>query len=661
MEQANSVDQFLKLLERFKQYKGVFFRGQSEKYSTISPSISRDKGYYENEHLIFEETIRLKKEEFEVYKWPIEKLAKMQHFGIPTRLVDVTIDPLVALFFAIQNVDDENAGNVYVFIQNGHSLDSKHVRLLSLVSTLSDLSIEKIKKAYESNYIDYISEEEILVMIQNAAFIEYTEELKKTNSRLFNQKGTFVICGNEICEGKISRTIRTIDKVIPNIVIRIPYEYKNLVKKELDEKYGINETMIYPELPSVANYIKEKYKHDNFNIDGTYSIVETKDISHAGAKRISIIVVLEKPLKVEYIKQVAKSIIEKQASSKDVVWIYVAKNSNDYIMSNWVLRGQWISNKLETKYRPLPIGNSDGDGYYWDESKSYSTLGDYYSENVFDDDKDLFVYHDKIFEGIKAVYDILQATFNSSGIDEFTEVVNKHKKFINRYYNLLGEFGHSRDKNFDDFLENYSQAALFLDNIQIWVNRKDLNERTKKYQILRCLEDAKRYIDAIENERPNWVKKLNVTKSDYENINFKSKQKKEYQYKQTLPLNPNALIVKFNIEIVKNADNTFYIKGITNLYDKANIMLSVKDINGQLRGQSKTEVINGCFEFETFSDNGAGYSPGLYLAEIIVPIPSVQPQEFILKAGIEYENLAGEYMDRTGIGPTLKYVKEFII
>lgn len=661
MEQASNVKQFLKLLERYKVYSGVFFRGQSEKYSTITSSISRDIGYYQNEHLIYAETISMKRDEFEVFNSPIERLSKMQHYGIPTRLIDVTVNPLIALFFAVQNTNDKYSGNVYVFIQKEHPLHSKHVRLLALLATLSDYSINEIKKTYTKYYEDNISEEEILLMVQEPAFVEYTEALKNTNSRLFNQKGTFAVCGNEVINGVIQKKIKPLDKVCPVRVIRIPYEYKLSVKRELDEHYGINKPIIYPELPSVADYIKEKYKSENLNIDGTFSIVEVKDISHLAVKRISIKIVLEKTLQIHQIKQIGKSIIDKYTENNDVVWIYIAKNGDDYIMNNWILRGQWISDKLDDKFRPLPIGKPDGNGYYWDHSKSYSTLADYYSQYVFDDDKNLYVYYEKVYSNIKTIYNNLYTAFQSMGINEFASIVNKHKKTIHEAFMLFGEFGRSKNKEFDDYLDNYQQVALQLDKIQLWVKRNDLNERAKHYQIFQCFQYAKKHVDIIDHKSSKWMKRLNVTEADFNRIDPQNRSKNDYQYRSTLPLNPNALIVEFDVDICKNSDNTFRIKGKTNLFDKAILMLSVRDMNGKLQGQSKAEVNDGCFDFGVFSNKGSGYSSGKYKAEISLSIPNVQPKEFVQKAGIEYENLAGEYMDRTGFGPTLKYEKEFII
>jgi len=39
-------------------------------------------------------------------------------------------------------------------------------------------------------------------------------------------------------------------------------------------------------------------------------------------------------------------------------------------------------------------------------------------------------------------------------------------------------------------------------------------------------------------------------------------------------------------------------------------------------------------------------------------VPDVQPKNFIKLAGIKYENLSGEFIDRAGIGPFGKYEYE---
>lgn len=309
MEQANCITDYLKILERYNEYRSHFYRGQLEKYTTISPSIARNRGYASNESAIYHESIGMKQDEFKGLVTPLEKLAKLQHYGIPTRLVDVTIDPLIALYFAVENTDDLSPGNVFLYLINGYPSDSKEAKILSILPTLPSLDGDSVIVEYEKIFGEALSRKEVLEAVCTPIIIQYSDMLQISNPRLHSQKGTFLICGNEVVDSSITNSLKSLDTLTPSVIIRIPYEYKKEIKDELDLKYGINQTKIYPELPSVANYIKEKYKEENLSLDGKYSIVKTEDISHAMAKRISITIVLTKPMRIDQIKSLVVSII----------------------------------------------------------------------------------------------------------------------------------------------------------------------------------------------------------------------------------------------------------------------------------------------------------------------------------------------------------------
>src|SRR5699024_11840656 len=98
-----------------------------------------------------------------------------------------------------------------------------------------------------------------------------------------------------------------------------------LIKKELDQQYQINKTKVYPELISAADYIKEKYKEKNISLDGTYSLVEVKDLSYPRVKRVSIKIVLSKHLKINEIHMVINQNIKAYKPKYDVINIFVAK------------------------------------------------------------------------------------------------------------------------------------------------------------------------------------------------------------------------------------------------------------------------------------------------------------------------------------------------
>jgi len=661
MEQANTVNEYLKLLSRYNNYKNIFYRGQSGEYDDITPSVSRNAGYRINESHIYGDAIKLGGNNFQNLKTPIEHLSKMQHYGIPTRLVDFSGNPLIALFFAVQKEDRNSHGNVYVFIQPEHEVHSKHIRLLALLATTESLQTNEIRKLYQSYYSENISENELLKFASQGVFIKYSNVFQKTNVRLSCQKGTFAICGNEVSGEIITKTILPLNSITPTMIIRIPSEHKQAVKKELDERYSINDTVVYPEFTSVAGYLREKYKKQEFNLDGTFKILEEDDCSYIRAKRISIVAVLNSSLLIEEIKQIAILIIDRYKKRNDVVWVFIAKNDDAYIMRNWIIRAQWINEALEPCYKPTVIGEIDKAGYIWCLEKSYSTLADYYDEFAFKEDKNLLALNIKTFTELQIHYKYLIKAFKRDNLNNLESYVIRNAKDISKIYLQLGEYGYSRNNALNEYLYNFQQLALHLDNVVLWIRNERLNPQAKKHQITICLNDAKSNYKQIIKDLNYWKKLIGLSELDIDKLAVNPNGSKSYQYQPTIPLNPQGLDVCFNFNISMNSDNTVTINGKTNLFDKASLIISIRDSAGLLLAQNKSFVKNGLINFGKLGKTNIGFGKGRYTIEVTLSLPSTQDKDFVSKAGIEYENLTGNYVYRNGIGPIVEYVEEFVI
>lgn len=112
-----SAFDFLKLVHDFKENRNhpseiEFYRGHADKNWRLLPSVYRQSMLSFEETLI-NEFLRRRPDEFSE-KDAFSMLAKMQHYGLHTRLLDVTENPAVALYFACCEKDDRD-GEVFLF------------------------------------------------------------------------------------------------------------------------------------------------------------------------------------------------------------------------------------------------------------------------------------------------------------------------------------------------------------------------------------------------------------------------------------------------------------------------------------------------------------------------------------------------------------------
>lgn len=140
----------------------LFYRGQSSNYENSNnvASIFRQgkEGGYTHEYSFTNEYMRRYANEFNDLENNFSRLSYMQHFGLPTRLLDVTTNALVALYFACQpNLDFEDNktnGIVNMFISNtkpdidNYMYYSSRSDTVEVLSTLALMDEVKKKEIY---------------------------------------------------------------------------------------------------------------------------------------------------------------------------------------------------------------------------------------------------------------------------------------------------------------------------------------------------------------------------------------------------------------------------------------------------------------------------------------------------------------------------------
>lgn len=269
----NSVDSFIKEIKSISSNEKLFYRGHSNINYLLLPSIMRNNSWRCHEHDMYNECIIECSKSFENCNTHLDKLVLMQHYGLPTRLLDITQNPLVALYFACDSNFEKN-GEVIVLTASPEHLkypQSDTVSVLASLAPLSNETKEKLSNWSDDRKENDFSRTKLLHEVRNEkpAFEDHiTRDVinqccfvvaNKKNERIVNQDGAFILCGlidinnfvTEINKYRYSEKQR-------EQVFVVPKDKKKEILAVLDS-LSINKARLFPEIEDVALYIKEKY------------------------------------------------------------------------------------------------------------------------------------------------------------------------------------------------------------------------------------------------------------------------------------------------------------------------------------------------------------------------------------------------------------------
>ncbi len=129
------------------------FRGQSDKDWNIQASLFRNVDIARSEHELLDKYLN-KFPEFSSQSM-INTFADMQHYGIPTRLIDWSTNPLIALFFAC-NEQPEKDGRLFFYPRNKVMNPSQSYVVANFLCELGGFNIQH---RHAKKITDDVSEE----------------------------------------------------------------------------------------------------------------------------------------------------------------------------------------------------------------------------------------------------------------------------------------------------------------------------------------------------------------------------------------------------------------------------------------------------------------------------------------------------------------------
>lgn len=249
-----SVDQLIEHLNKMPNH--FIYRGQSNANWGLQSSLERiiDKKWSADEARRFEEySLSQFKSKFHLYDHenskPDSKLAWlsiMQHYGVPTRLIDFTESPYVALYFAMEFYNPLSHDDFSIYAIDYTAVMENSLKLIAAV----DSSFKEDRMSISSKS-DLVFEKIVDRFSYDIAWIAEPQQL---NARLDRQAGSFLLSGNRGMK-------------IEDILNSVSYENSTLMKLtiantlyesvfSLLRKMNITSKSLYGDLDGLARSIR---------------------------------------------------------------------------------------------------------------------------------------------------------------------------------------------------------------------------------------------------------------------------------------------------------------------------------------------------------------------------------------------------------------------
>ena len=211
----------------------TWYRGQNNSQYFLLPSLLRYKNGLEKEQYLFNSFRKFSDRILQRRDSEWETLFEMQHYQVPTRLLDWTETFAIALYFASFYLNRTNDSDAAIYLLNPLTLNqANHIPKVHIIPR--DEAEYKYSEWYWNNHLlprSPVAIEPIFI-----------------NSRMLAQRGMFTVHDNSTdpIEERFPDAIRKI--ILPRYLIPAALEFLDLS--------NINAFSVYPDLGGIADFLK---------------------------------------------------------------------------------------------------------------------------------------------------------------------------------------------------------------------------------------------------------------------------------------------------------------------------------------------------------------------------------------------------------------------
>lgn len=319
----NSFSEYVTYTENYKNK--FYFRGQANIKWDIIPSLFR-----KNDSISLEvETI--KREMMLSQLDVISSIFKLQHYDFPTRICDLSISPLSALFFSIEDESQINADGVVYVVDKTDAVPfhSKEINLFSKVLTDNYPNIEVLDSETSLG-------EEIEGILSQNYIIQYDYRFSYTNQRAILQGGTGILFGFDCSNGIINPVGKRSVNIFINERIIIPQKIKNEISTKLKELGFIHDILyqVFENTNTSSKFVLKQTKfdlHDRFEFKKILANYQIDNICFDRDELVKRIDDIYNKLFLCY-------------GSNARIWLYIYLDENDLAEGNFICRTEWNKN-----------------------------------------------------------------------------------------------------------------------------------------------------------------------------------------------------------------------------------------------------------------------------------------------------------------------------